>query len=172
MEERQGAEGRPGNKKDHMHSRNGRITCTRAHEPGVKAKDEAKFKEIKDCPGRNSQSQEHWRKKSLNLSDFCGKSLEKIKSQVFSADTNESIIDTSKSSRRCDEDCGCGYYGPSCGGGCDDASRKRSRDCSPTNTSNGPVVYMTAAKMYTMGGPKKVLPVPIECRMPHVRMLF
>ena len=93
-------------KNDHMYSRNIQITCPHAHEPDVKAKAEAKFKEIRDRPGKNSESQERWRKKSPNLSDFSGKSLEKIKSQVFSADADESTIETSESSRHRDDDRG------------------------------------------------------------------
>ena len=57
------------------------------------------------------------------------------------------------------------YYEPILGGGRDDYSHEGSRDCSPTNTRNGPVIYATAAKVYTMGGHKKPLPVPIGHRM-------
>ena len=32
--------------------------------------------------------------------------------------------------------------------------------------------YVSVAKVYTIGGSKKPLPVPIECQMPHVKMLF
>ena len=76
----------------HVYSRNGKITCPHARESDVKAKDRAKFKEIGDQPGKLTESQEHWRKKSPNLSDFSQKSLENIKRQVFNADADRSLL--------------------------------------------------------------------------------
>ena len=73
-----------------------RKRCRRAHEPDFKAKAEAKFREISHRPGRNSESQGRWHKKSPNLSDFSGKSTKKIKIKIFNTDADESNIDTAE----------------------------------------------------------------------------
>ena len=159
---------------EHVFSRNGKTLCPRAHEPAIKARADAKFKEIANRPGKVTDSQERWRKKSPNLSDFSGESLKKITNQVYAAeaDADGSTIDT-ESSRGRDDDRGRSYYGPNRG---NRRTSSRSRDRSPDrNSSNNgnPVVFVTEAKVYSAAGcPKKPLPVPIGHNMPHFKYLF
>ena len=66
--------------------------CPKANDPDVKAKVEAKYKEIANKSNRLTDSQEHWHKKDPDLKYFSGNSLEKIKNQVIAANTNGSSI--------------------------------------------------------------------------------
>ena len=67
-----------------------------------------------------SKTQERWRKKDPGLSDFAGKSLGKIKNQVFAADADVSTLSSNS------------YYRPGREGQSardhDDRSRERSHD--------------------------------------------
>ena len=159
----------------HVFSRHGKIICPRGHEPAIKAAADAKFKEIADRPSKVTDSQERWRKKSPNLSDFTGKSLEKITKQVYAAeaDADGSTIDTESSRGRDDDRSSRSYYGPGRG---NRRTSSRSRDRSPDrNSSNNgnPIVFVTEAKVYSAAGcPKKPLPVQIGHNMPHFMWLF
>ena len=132
---------------EHVFSQHGKTLFPRAHEATIKAKAEAKFKEISDRPGKVTNSQERWRKKSPNLGDFSGESLKKITKQVYAAkvEADGSTID-SESSRGHDDDRSHSYYGPSRGSY---RTSSHSRDCSPNrNSSNdgNPGVFVTEAK--------------------------
>ena len=159
---------------DHVFSRDGKIICPRGHERAIKAAAEAKFKEIRERPKKVTDSEERWRKKTPNLSDFTGKNLKKITEQVYAAeaeaDADGSTIDTDSSSRGRDDDRSSRSYHGSARG--NRRTSSRSRDRSPDRHDN-PVVFVTKATVYSAAGcPKKPLPVQIGHKMPHFQWEF
>ena len=82
---------------DHVFLRGGTIFCPKGNDPDIKAKADARFKEISDrakdrADNKLTKTQEYWHKKDPDRSVFTSKSLKKIKNQVFAANIDGSTF--------------------------------------------------------------------------------